>query len=173
MAWRHQQTGVFMPKKKGDQVANAAAVGDAAPQGNTASQEMLFESNAFQQIPAGVRQIIFKIDDAGDSQSASIGVAVFEKLSADSQWVVLAKQEIDNLAATPEESFLAIAPKPNANYAITFAGEMHALSLSKDPLKLKLLISGEGVGSPIEDFKGSRTVTGRFCAIRGRALLKA
>lgn len=169
-----------MVKKKGGAVG-AASTGElasakAADKGlpaAAASSEMLFEADAVRHIPAGVRQILLKIAEAGESQSVSLGVAVFEKLTDASPWIVLAKQEIDNLAVTPEQSFLSIAPKVGASYAMTFAGEMHALSLGNEALTLRLIVSGEGVGEPIEDFSGTRTVNGRFCTVRGRALLKA
>lgn len=169
-----------MAKKKGGAVDAArtevnipSKVADKGLPAAGSPSEMLFESDAFRQIPVGVRQILLKIAEAGESQSASLGVTVFEKLADSAPWIVLAKQEIDNLAVTPEQSFVAIAPKAGASYVVTFAGEMHALSLGNDPLLLSLIVSGEGVGAPIEDFNGARTVNGRFCPVRGRALLKA
>jgi hypothetical protein len=147
----------------------AAAAGPVGP----ASTEMVFESQDFRRIPGGVKQTLFKILVAGDFQSASLGVVIFEQASPASPFVVLAKQEVDNLAATPEQSFVAFAPISGARYVITFVGEMHALTLSKDPLVLALAVTADGVGQPIEDFKGPQKVDGRFCAVRGRALLEA
>jgi hypothetical protein len=153
----------------GKQSKDAANTTDARRE----SSEMLFESDEFRSIPVGVKQVLLKIALAGDSQSVNLGVAVFEQLTTTSQFVVMAKQEIDNLASTPEQSFLAVVPKPGARYVITFVGEMHALTLSNEPLSLQLLVTGDGVGSPIEDFKGSQSVDNRFCSVRGRALLTA
>jgi hypothetical protein len=149
--------------------ASAAAVA-AAANGPT---DMVFESADFRVIPSGVQQVLLKIARAGDNQSASLGVAIFEQRTPQSQFVLIVKQEIDNLANTPEKSFLPIAPVPGAAYAITFVGEMHSLSLASAPLSLTLRISAEGVGTAIEDFGGQKSVPGRFCSIRGRALLRA
>jgi hypothetical protein len=148
----------------------AAAGAATAGSGPT---DMVFESADFRVLPSGVKQALLKIVRAGENQSASLGVAVFERLTPQSQFVLIAKQEIDNLASTPEKSFLPVAPVPGAVYAITFVGEMHSLSLATSPLSLTLHISAEGVGTPIEDFGGQKTVQGRFCSIRGRALLRA
>lgn len=153
----------------GTTAANAAGAA-ATANGPT---DMVFESAGFRVIPSGVKQVLLKIARAGDNQSASLGVAVFERLTPQSQFVLIAKQEIDNLASTPEKSFLPVAPVPGAAYAITFVGEMHSLSLANAPLSLTLHVSAEGVGMPIEDFGGQKTVQGRFCAIRGRALVRA
>jgi hypothetical protein len=154
---------------------DATAVADAAGEAAAAngSTDMVFESADFRVIPSGVKQVLLKIARVGDNQSASLGVAVFEQLTPQSQFVLIAKQEIDNLGSTPEKSFLPIAPVPSATYAITFVGEMHSLSLANAPLSLTLRISAEGVGTPIEDFGGQKTVQRRFCAIRGRALMRA
>jgi hypothetical protein len=157
-------------KKASKAAAKKAARASAAP---TDGNDMVFESEDFRAIPGGVMQVVFKVSSVGDDQSVSLGVGLFERLTPDSQWVVLAKRQLDNLPATPEESFFAFTPKAGASYAITFLGEMHALSLSNEPLRLALAVTAEGVGTPIEDFQGERKVNARFCTARGRALLKA
>lgn len=153
--------------------AAAAAAGGVAATAAEQPKDMVFESADFRVIPAGVQQVLLKIARAGDQQGASLGVAVFEQLTPQSQFVVIAKKMIDNLASTPEESFLPLAPVPGATYAITFVGEMHALSLANAPLSLTLRINAEGIGAPIEDFGGPKEIAGRFCVVRGRALLRA
>jgi hypothetical protein len=157
----------------GPAAAAAAAAGGVAATAAEQPKDMVFESADFRVIPAGVQQVLLKIARAGDHQGASLGVAVFEQLTPQSQFVVIAKKMIDNLASTPEESFLPLAPVPGATYAITFVGEMHALSLANAPLSLTLRINGEGIGAPIEDFGGPKEIPGRFCVVRGRALLRA
>lgn len=166
-------SGERTSNKDSAEAKNPAAAAASAAASAIVPTDMVFESEDFRSIPTGVKQVLLKIALAGDNQSASLGVAVFEQLTPQSQFVLIAKQEIDNLANTPEESFLPIAPIPGAAYAITFVGEMHSLSLADAPLSLTLRISAEGVGTPIEDFGGQKTVQGRFCAVRGRALLRA
>lgn len=162
----------MVDKRKDKRAAIAAKSVTAGPAADEPS-EMVFESQDFRRIPAGVKQVLLKIARAGNDQSVSLGAAVFEQLTPQSQFVIIAKQEIDNLAETPEKSFLAIAPKPGASYAVTFVGEMHSLGLAKAPLTLTLLVTAEGVGAAIEDFGGERVVDGRFSPIRGRSLLRA
>jgi hypothetical protein len=152
--------------KKGEAHVSAAKAVDT-------SAEMVFESQDFRQIPPSAQLVLLKISHVGENQSVSLGAAVFEQLTPQSPFVVIAKQELDNLAETPAGSFLSISPNPGATYAVTFVGEMHALSLDKAPLALSLLVNAEGVGSPIENFGGEQVVEGRFCPVRGRALLKA
>ena len=151
----------------------AAATAAGAPGAPASSDEMVFEADAFRSIPEGVSQVVFKVASVGDNQSVSLGVGLFEQATPTSQWMVLAKQRVDNLPTTPEGSFFSFAPKRGARYAITFLGEMHALSLANDPLLLGLAVTADGVGAPLEDFNGDRTVAARFCIARGRALLEA
>lgn len=157
-------------KSKSAKAGQAAKAADAGAQQTT---DLVFESTDFRTIPAGVQQVLLKIARAGDQQSASLGVAVFEQLTPQAQFVVIAKKTIDNLASTPDQSFLPLAPVPGATYAITFVGEMHALSLANAPMSLTLLITADGIGTPVEDFGGPKETPGRFCVVRGRALLRA
>ena len=153
--------------------SRAAATGVASSTASPSVGHMVFESEDFRRIPSGVAQVIFKIGEAGDDQSVSLGAGLFEQLKKNAQWIVIDKKRIDNLPTTPEESFFAFVPKPGASYAITFLGEVHSLSLRKDPLSVELLITADGIGEPLEDFGGKRTLDARFCIARGRALLKA
>lgn len=155
---------------KADDAQSAALAVSADVQQST---DLVFESTDFRVIPAGVKQVLLKIARAADQQSVSLGVAVFEQLTPQGQFVVIAKKTIDNLASTPDQSFLPLAPVPGATYAITFVGEMHALSLANVPMSLTLLITADGIGVPVEDFGGPKETPGRFCVVRGRALLRA
>jgi hypothetical protein len=135
--------------------------------------DMVFDAGDFRPVPRGVSQVLLKITRVGHDQSVSLGVALFEQVTPQSPWIVIAKQKVDNLPTTPEESFLAFSPQRGARYAGTFLGEMHALSLRDNPLELALMVTADGVGEPIEDFGGRRTVADRFCIVRGRTLLEA
>lgn len=159
-------------RKKAVKTAVAAKAASAGVAAESAT-EMVFESEDTRPIPKGVKQVLLKIASAGNDQSVSMGAAVFEQLPSQSQFVIISKQEIDNLGETPEQSFLPIFPKPGASYAITFVGEMHSLSRDATPLSLTLMVTAEGVGVPIENFGGPRVVDGRFSPVRGRALLRA
>jgi hypothetical protein len=140
---------------------------------NTAPAEMVFDGSDIRPIPAGSTHVIFKILDAGANQSASLGVVLHEQTVPNGSWEVIRKEIIDNLPDTPEVSSMVFFVKPGARYAIVFQGEMHSLWKDKAPLTLELSVSADGVGAPLEDFGGAKSVAGSFCSIRGRARLKA
>lgn len=153
--------------------ANASSAGSGGGGGGGGGTDMLFESEDFKPIPAGVTQVVFKVVSAGADQSVSLGVGVFEQLGQNAPWITIDKRHIDNLPATPEGSFVSFLPRPGARYALTFLGEMHALSVRDAPLELALAVTADGVGTPLEDFDGPRSVDARFCVARGRALLRS
>jgi hypothetical protein len=153
-----------MPVNPGKSQSKSAAAKSPSGPG-----DMVFDSGKVKTIPAGVTHVVFKIDRCGDNQSATLGVMVYEQASG-ADWTTLSKTTISNLPGIGDSAVVFVV-KPGANYAITFQGEMHSLWSGTDPLSLSLLVNGDGVGQPLDDFGGTQTVDARSCVVRGRSCL--
>jgi len=152
--------------------ARPARAAKSAATTRQTSADMDFVMNAFKTLPPGTTRAVFSIVDAGPQQSARMGVALFEQMPP-GDFQPVTSQDVDNLPMTPAGSKFAFAPRPGANYVITFSGEMHSLSTATVPLQLTLAVTAEPSGATVEDFNGPRSVNQRACSLAGRALLRA